>query len=450
MKHRKLTYDVVIASSRRFTSRYEFQLGDKASYHKALKMGWIDSFVWLGLPTPHINDSESKVHCIYIYCDKENMVAYIGRTNNIATRHRQHNRRDYRNGKYDVVRRYFVESGLFSQLPEPIILEDKLTASESQEREDFYIRQYRNIGWRMLNSGKTGANISSLGSYIIKWNYDSCHNIALTCKTRKEFEKKNASAYSMAKSRGWIDDWLPISSHFHPKQVDWTEELCKQIAEKYVFLKDFHQNDPLAYNAASKHGWLKNFTWLQSKKNIKITEDEIRILAKNFQYKIDFKTAHPSHYAVARKLGVINELGFIPKSKTKWTFDSCKTEAMKYTSQIEFRRSNFSAYEVSRKNGWLDAWLPKTRIIKTDDELLTEASKFHSIKELRKYSNTLYCAILRRGLLTKSGLLYSVQIWNDELVILEASKYQNRTAFRKGSKGAYDYALKHKLLDKLF
>lgn len=450
MVRRQLTYDFVVASSKRFASRYEFQLGDKASYNKALKNGWIDSFTWLALPPMHKNDGESKVHCIYIYRDEINKVAYVGRTNNITVRHRQHNRRDYRTGKYDVVRRYFVESGLYNLLPRPIILEDKLTALESQDREDYYVHQYKNMGWRILNSGKTGINISSLGSYIIKWDYESCHKIALNCKTRKEFERKNASAYGIAKSRGWIEDWLPVSSNFHHKQVDWTEEFCEQIAKKYTLVKDFRKNDPQAYSAASKHGWLKKYTWLQSKKTIKITEDEIRTIAKHFQHKIDFKNAHQSHYAAARRLGIIDDLGFIPKSTLKWTFEACKAEAQKYTSQIEFRRANSPAYAVSKKNGWLDMWLPKTRVIKSDETLLKEASRFYSIKELRKYSNTLYCAILRRGLLAKSGLTYSVQIWNKESVSIEASKYKTRTTFQKGSKGAYEYALKNKLLDVLF
>jgi len=42
MKHRNLTYELVTRLSRQYSSRFEFQKGDKAAYNKALKNKLID------------------------------------------------------------------------------------------------------------------------------------------------------------------------------------------------------------------------------------------------------------------------------------------------------------------------------------------------------------------------------------------------------------------------
>ena len=37
-------------------------------------------------------------------------------------------------------------------------------------------------------------------------------------------------------------------------------------------------------------------------------------------------------------------------------------------------------------------------------------------------------------------------IWTNETVALEAKKYTTKTAFDKGSRGAYNYAMKHNII----
>ena len=44
----------------------------------------------------------------------------------------------------------------------------------------------------------------------------------------------------------------------------------------------------------------------------------------------------------------------------------------------------------------------------------------------------------------------SKQIWDDESVRKEAEKYDKKESFHKGNAGAYNYAVKHHMLDDLF
>jgi len=63
----------------------------------------------------------------------------------------------------------------------------------------------------------------------------------------------------------------------------WTEEKCHEEASRYSELKSFRTQSEDAYNAALKHHWLKNYTWLSykidvskpKKKRQSYTQDEI-------------------------------------------------------------------------------------------------------------------------------------------------------------------------------
>ena len=596
MEHRVLSYDLVARISKQYSSRFEFQKGDRAAYNKALKKGWIESYLWLGVPTRKVNDSMNKVHVIYAYLDEVNKVAYIGRTNNIRIRHSQHNRLSYKYKTYDVVKRYFMSIGHRDKLPAPILIETGLTLVESQVKEEFYINEYKEKGWTILNTAKTGANVSSTGSFVKKWTYDNCRKLALSCKTRKEFEKKSTAAYSVSKENGWIEEWLPISSRYHKAEYSWTKEMCVEVAKKYTSFTEFSKREPKAYSAAGRKGWLKEFEWLKRAKReiitkeeivqlaqeynhasdfkrehpshyhravrmgilkelgfklkeafkwtyevcyaeackfssqmafmkaspdaynvsqkkgwidewfsnspdyqksefliakesciekskkyssfkdfkekepkaynlaqmhkwlkemiwlkkAKISREEVFIIAHKFKYASEFKREYPSHYAFARRTGILKELAFIPKNISKWTYETCKTEALKYTCQIEFRKACPIAYNKSLRNKWINDWLPKNVIIRSDEELLEIAKQYDNINDLRKKNDSLYCLILKRGLIERTGLQYLRRKWTDEKVRKEATHYETRNAFQKGSKGAYNYALKNKMLDELF
>ena len=123
---------------------------------------------------------------------------------------------------------------------------------------------------------------------------------------------------------------------------------------------------------------------------------------------------------------------------------------MKFSCQIAFRKASPVAYNISLKNKWINQWLPKTKTIRTDQELLEEAKSYTNINDLRKNNNSLYCLIQKRGLLQHTKLKYIRKKWTDEKVKEVAVCYNTRYDFQKGCKGAYNYALKHKMLDILF
>lgn len=71
------------------------------------------------------------IHIVYVYLDEENKYAYVGATNDINRRDREH--RDP--VKPDNLYKHFIERGL--KIPKPKVLRDGLTVIERQRLEKF-------------------------------------------------------------------------------------------------------------------------------------------------------------------------------------------------------------------------------------------------------------------------------------------------------------------------
>lgn len=52
----------------------------------------------------------------------------------------------------------------------------------------------------------------------------------------------------------------------------WTEEKCYEEASRYAEMKSFRTMSTDAYNAALKHNWLKDYTWLTYSINVSKTK----------------------------------------------------------------------------------------------------------------------------------------------------------------------------------
>lgn len=52
----------------------------------------------------------------------------------------------------------------------------------------------------------------------------------------------------------------------HRFKTPWTKAQCTAVAKKYNTMLDFINEEPAAYNAAFRYGWLREFTWLERKK----------------------------------------------------------------------------------------------------------------------------------------------------------------------------------------
>lgn len=279
----------------KYETRGDFQRGSHRAYTVAWENGWLDTFTWLK-KTSHKGDD----YWVYAYEDVENKAVYIGLT------WRKERHREHKNDKTDTVRLYF--ESINKPLLEPRVKMDGLNAEDAQYYEDWYKQKYAEAGWKVLNRAKTGVGTGSLGSSVIKWDYEHCKEEAMKYDRRSSFQKGNASAYDAARKNGWLDEWFEKNEYKH--KYYWTYEKCKEESKKYKTRKDFLKACSGAFTASYRNGWLKDF-------------------------------------------------GFEPRKHWKDNYKHCKEEAKKYETRGDFRRGSNGAYKVSWKNGWLDEFFPK-------------------------------------------------------------------------------------------
>ena len=63
----------------------------------------------------------------------------------------------------------------------------------------------------------------------------------------------------------------------------WTETKCYEEASRYSDLKSFRTESTDTYNAALKHDWLKNYTWLSHMSHKKWTKEECFEVASRYK-----------------------------------------------------------------------------------------------------------------------------------------------------------------------
>ena len=110
------------------------------------------------------------------------------------------------------------------------------------------------------------SNLQRHDRWMIKENVI---NEALKYKTRVEFGKGSSGAYVSAHKYGWIDE---VCSHMTGKVrvdgvlVKWTKERVLEVASKYIYLKDFRENDRIALEVGTKNGWLDETSLIKAYK----------------------------------------------------------------------------------------------------------------------------------------------------------------------------------------
>ena len=226
-------------------------------YCGLVRNGWIEEAEKLYFENKiHYKDENEPINLIYVYELDEFKICYIGRTNNLDRRDRQHRNGYYshRKKEYDNLFKFCENKKI--EIPKPIILEDKLTASESQIREEYWLNHYIENGWKPLNKGKVGLNKGSLGA-TVKWNYETCKEEALKYKDRCEFKKNNIVAYNVSYRNKWIDEFHPWHLSKNKPNGYWKSfENCKLVASLYKDRKDLKTNYPSAYEYMRKYGFL--------------------------------------------------------------------------------------------------------------------------------------------------------------------------------------------------
>ena len=194
------------------------------------------------------------------------------------------------------------------------------------------------------------------------YNYENNYNEAKKYNSRIEFIKGCESAYNVALKNNWLDSYTWFTEQQKPSGY-WNYETCYQEAQKYNSRSEFAKGCDSAYKVARKNGWLDNYTWFSVSKTAKKWNYETCYQeAQKYNSRNEFAKGCSGAYNIALKNNWLDNYNWLIRPKQhniKWVEQTCYNEAQKYTSRSEFQKGCGSAYEVARKNGWLDIFFPK-------------------------------------------------------------------------------------------
>jgi len=197
---------------------------------------------------------------IYAYEFPQSKVAYIGLTCQVKIRHAQHMGVS-KNIKKSPVLSYIEESGetpIFK-----VLTRRPLNEQNAPQKEDEWVKKYKHDGWIMLNKAKAG----SLGG-TYKWKYEMILEIAQTCKTIKEFNKKIPHWGRKGISKEQLYD---ITKNLTNEITTWTHSKCIEVAIICRNVSEFQKKYSGAYKYAIRTHILHNLfpnTHNNLKKNI--------------------------------------------------------------------------------------------------------------------------------------------------------------------------------------
>lgn len=398
-------------------TRSEFARLNSSAYSFACKNKWIDSFDWL-IDARVFDDKKVDCVYAYEFIEHNSVYVgrtLMRRREKRDLEHRlgyylkdgikHHNHRDR------VLNFAKINN---CKIPQMLILESDLTIQEGRDREDYWVNQYRSKGWNILNKAKTGKYSSSLGSLNKgKWTYDACKGAALSCKSLSEYKRVNGGAYEASRINGWLDDytWFTNSHEMHSnatknRKRKWTQQACYELALTCKTASEYQKKNSRAYAASRQFDWLKDYTWFVNGKHLAIhlkwTQEACYIAAKKCKTTTEFRKEEHSAYRAALKNGWLVDYDWLEdgnslacERRRKYTYDVCYRLALKCKTKIDYKKTNPSAYSVARSNKWLRdyTWFTDGRRIGrkwTYEIVKEEASKYIHKRDFMLSSNIAY------------------------------------------------------------
>lgn len=227
-------------------NRNYFKKNYSSAYHAAIKNKLMNK-----LFENHINqgyldkDKENDNYIIYVYEIIEFNKAYVGLTNNIKRRDKEH-----LFSEKDKMNLFCKENYL--PLPNYKILEQNLKSTEAKKSEKYWYNYYKTNNWEMFNISITG----SLGM-MYKYSKTQLQKEVNKYSTRFDFEKNNKKMYGAAKNRKLLNELFENhSNNGYIEAKIWTIEILQEKINKYKTRKDFRENDFNCYRSAYKNNLL--------------------------------------------------------------------------------------------------------------------------------------------------------------------------------------------------
>jgi len=259
------------------------------------------------------------------------------------------------------------------------------------------------------------------------WNIkERCFKESEKYNSRSSFKRNAAGAYLSANRNGWLEEICELRG-WELKSLPngyWNiKERCFKESEKYNNIAEFNKNSTSAYVSAKRNGWLEEICelrgWELPRKTLptgywNIKENCFKESEKSNSVN-NFKKKSHSAYDAALRNGWILEICELRNWEYRKTVkmgywnikENCLKESEKSNDVYDFRKNAISAYESSRKNGWLEeicelrGWELPNRVPngywQIKENCIKEAEKYNSLYDFRKNSHSAYASACKNN-----------------------------------------------------
>lgn len=286
--------------------------------------------------------------------------------------------------------------------------------------------------------------------------------------TVKAFRYGSPRAYDVARHNGWLVEmnWLKRSNRT-PAGYWKIKDNVFAASHKFATRAEFCEGCYLAYVSAKNNGWLEDMDWLlkssHKEKGYWNQKENVLAAASKCYYKSEFRKKYPGAYTSAWVHHWLDEIHFQTKESkgdprgpihSIYVYidevDKCAyvgaTNDIKRRDSEHRREANDPVFKHFKAKG---TEIPRCKIL-LDGLTIVERQREERIQSLY-YRDVLHYQLLNNPNLTGEnigslGALASK--WTKAKVVREAEKYKTPTEFFTKSAGAYDAALRFKMMNK--
>jgi len=240
------TMDKLQVCSNKYETRAEFRKNDINAYSAAKRKKLLNILFKNHKNEGYIDKEEWSYnsYAIYVYEMSEYNKAYVGLTNDIKRRDKEH-----LFSENELLINFCKDNNI--ALPKYKILEDDLISIDAQKKEQYWINFYKKNNWHMFNISNGGG----LGGCSIKWTKNKLQREAEKYKTVGEFRVNNNHAYISARNKNMLDELFEYDKNAdydreHHLIKYWNIDTLQIEVDKYETREEFRYNSKKAYSAA--------------------------------------------------------------------------------------------------------------------------------------------------------------------------------------------------------
>jgi len=333
------------------------------------------------------------------------------------------------------------------------------------------------------------------------WNdYELCKKEVRKYKSRQAFMRNSSGAYHAAIRNGWFED---ICFHIPSQHKNWTKEEIKKVALEFSSRGEFSEKIKGAYLFAFRKKWLDEVCAHMKPKLNTWTKEKVLKLAKKCKTRLEFRRLSGSAAQFAERNSFMEEacahMEILGNLYNRMIYCYEFEDKSVYIG-LTYKESKRKHEHLSEKKGPVAKYIKKTNLVPEYKKLsgyveVKEAIKLeqkyiekytekgynvlnskrggalggnkvihtlqacHKVAKLFKNKKDFYNSSKHSGLVqaaSKNGWMEEICThmrgnirWNEEKCVKEARKHTKKVDFMRKSGGAYNYARRHNLLDKI-